>query len=106
MKSFEVNMRMAFAMRNNGTDYSGVENFCAVMNLPKPMRRMNYDKTSSVSWNDVKIIAEQTMHEGAESLKQENDGSPAVSVDGSWQKRGFTSMNGVVTVITVNWENP
>ena len=106
MKSFEVNMLMAYAMRNNGTDYSDVENFCAVMNLPKPMRRMNHDKTSSVSWNAVKIIAEQTMQEGAESLKQENDGSPAVSVDGSWQKRGFTSMNRVVTVISVNWENP
>ena len=45
------------------------------------------------------------MQEGAESLKQENDGSPvntAVSVDGSWQKRGFTSMNGVVTLRSVN----
>ena len=53
----------------------------------------------------MKIIAEQMMQEGAESLKQENEGSPvntAVSVDGSWQKRGFTSMNGVVTVISVN----
>ena len=70
------------------------------MNLPKPMRRMNYDKRSNVLRNAVKIVAEQTMHEGAESLKQENDGSPvntAVSVDG----RGFTSMNGV-TVISVN----
>ena len=83
-------MLMVYAMRNNGTDYSGVEIFCAVMDLPKPMRRMNYDKTSNVLRNAVKIIAEQTMHEGAESLKQENDGSPvntAVSVDSSWQKR-------------------
>ena len=24
---------------NNGTDYSGVEKFCAVMNLPKPMSK-------------------------------------------------------------------
>ena len=103
-KSFEVNMRMVYAMRNNCTDYSGVEKFCAVMNLPKPMRCMIYDKTSKVLRNAVKIIAEQTM-QGAESLKQENYGSPvntAVSVDGSWQKRGFTSMNGVVTVISVN----
>ena len=105
MKSFQVNMRMVYAMRNNGTDYSGVERVCAVMNLPKPMRRMNYDKTSKVLRNAVEIIAEKTMHEGAESLKQENNGSPvntAVSVDGSWQKRGFTSLNGVVTVISVN----
>ena len=105
MKSFEVNMRMVYAMRNNGTDYSGIETFCAVMNLPKPMRRTNYDKTSNALRNAVKIIAEQTMQEGAESLKQENGDSPvntAVSVDGSWQKTGFTSMNGVVTVISVN----
>ena len=90
MKSFEVNMRMVYAMRNNGTDYPGVEKGCAVMNLPIPMRRMNYDKTSNVLRNAVKIIAEQTLHEGAESLKQENDCSPvntAVSVDGSWKKR-------------------
>ena len=63
MKSFEVNIRMVHAMRNNCTDYSlGVEKLCAVTNLPKPMRRMNYDKTSMVLRNAVKIIAEQTMH--------------------------------------------
>ena len=73
VKSLEVNMRMVYAKRNNGTDYSGVEKFCAVMNLLKPMRRMNYDKTSKVLRNAVKIIAEQTMQESAESLKQEND---------------------------------
>ena len=32
------------------------------MNLPKPMRRMNYDKRSNVLRNAVKIVAEQTMH--------------------------------------------
>ena len=67
--------------------------------------QVNYDKTSKVLRNAVKIIAEQTMQEGAESLKQENDGSPvhtAVYVDGGWQKRGCTSMNGVVTLISVN----
>ena len=92
MKSLEVNMRMVYAMRNNGTDYAGVGKICFVMNLPKPMRRMNYDKTSKVLRNAVEIIAEQTMHEVAESLKQENDASPVktvVAVDGSCQKRGL-----------------
>lgn len=105
MKSFEVNMRMVYAMRNNGTDYSGVEKFCAVMNLPKPMTCNNYDKMSNVLRDAVQIIAERTMNDAADSLKVENDAVPvntAVSVDGSWQKRGFTSMNGVVTVISID----
>ena len=96
-------MRMVYAMRNNGTDYTGIGKFITAQSFSTPMRRMNYDKTK-VLRNAVKIIAAQTM-QGAESLKQENDGSPVntvVSVDGSWQKGGFTSMNGVVTVISIN----
>ena len=37
-------------MRSNSTGFSGLENFCSVMNLPKPMTR-NYDELSNLRSN-------------------------------------------------------
>ena len=34
---------MVYAMRINNSGFSGLERFCSVMNLPKPMTRCNYD---------------------------------------------------------------
>ena len=53
MKSFEANLRMVYAMRSNGVGFSGLEKFCSVMNLPKPMTRCN-DKLSNLLRDAVK----------------------------------------------------
>ncbi|GFS67705.1 hypothetical protein NPIL_601861, partial [Nephila pilipes] len=47
-----------------------------------------------------KYVWQEAVHEAVE----ENEGGRdiAVAVDGSWQKRGFSSKNGVVTVTSVD----
>ena len=54
MKYFEANLRMVYATRSNGIGFSGLEKFCSVMNLPKPMARCNYDKLSNLPRDAVK----------------------------------------------------
>ena len=88
--------------------FSGLEKFCSVMNLPKPMTRCNYDKLSNLLRDAVKSVAETIMKDAAQTIRANinvNDDDiqvdTGVSVDGSWQRRGFSSLNGVVTVISI-----
>ena len=78
------------------------------MNLPKPMTRCNYDKLSNLLRDAVKSVTETGMKNAAQTIRENinvNDDDVqvdiGVSVGGSWQRRGFSSLNGVVTVITI-----
>ena len=70
------------------------------------MTEKNYRKTSSVFNKSVKHVAKMVMHEAAEEIHSSNSFEndivdTAVSVDGTWQKRGFTSYNGAVAAISI-----
>ena len=52
-------------MRSNGIGFSGLEKFCSVMNLPKPMTRCNYDKLSNLLRDANKSVAETSMKNAA-----------------------------------------
>ena len=68
-------------------------------NMPKPMTHNNYDKLSNIIKDATKHVAEESMKSAADELKdREVVADIGVSVDGSWQKRGFSSLNGVATV--------
>ena len=82
------------------------------MNHPPPVNGKNYrkitlplltGKITSVVNVTVKEVAEQVMLEAAEELRGENSTSDPVDVgvsfDGIWQRRGFTSVNGVAVAI-------
>ena len=77
-----------------------------LMNHPTPMRGKNYRTTSSVFNKNVKNVAKMVMCEAAEEIHSstsfENDVvDTTVSVDGTWQKRGFTSYNDSVAAISI-----
>ena len=93
-------------MRAYGQDNAGLENLTALMSLPKLMTANNYKKKNRLNIA-VKEVANETMRDASEDLlskcKDPNDdtvGDTAVYCDGSWQKRGYSSLNGVVTVIS------
>ena len=73
------------------------------------MTRCNYDKLSNLLRDAVKSVAETSMKNAAQTIRANinvNDDDDiqvhtGVSVDGSWQRRGFSSLNGVVTVISI-----
>ena len=96
-------------MRACGQGYAGLENLTALLNLPKPMTVNNYDKIVDRLSVVAKEVANEAMRNASEDLlsksKDPNDDrviDTAVSWDVSWQKRGYSSMNGVVTGISMN----
>ena len=114
-EAHEVNRRSVLSSHQFG--HAGLSQFCAGMNLPPPVTKKAY--------NDHLIQIEKAVVTNTESLKQEAakrlvqnvtaqrpsgvkviDDQPvanvAVTVDGTWQKRGHSSKIGVVFVISVN----
>ena len=90
--------------------HSGIEKFTSLMNRPKPMTQNNYDKVVDKIVDATKLVAEETMNDAANYLREmhadANRDSNVVDIgasfDGSWQRRGFSSLNGVVTAISID----
>jgi hypothetical protein len=72
------------------------------MNLPKPMTKNNFEKLIKVIATAVKTVAEQTMINAANKLQKTamTLTDICVSCDGTWHKRGYSSLNGVFSVIS------
>ena len=75
---------------------------CGHMNLLKPMRKNNYVKLSHRIRDSAQNVAERSMATAAAEVKLlEGNSDVGVSIDGTWQKREFTSLNGVVAAISI-----
>ncbi|GFW47539.1 uncharacterized protein TNCV_3177031 [Trichonephila clavipes] len=89
-------------MRSIGKGAEAGRMFCGVMNLPQPPTRFSpYGKRIL---NAAKLVYEDSIQNAAKEAICENEGNKniAVAVDGTWQKRGYTSLNGVVTVTSID----
>ncbi|GFY04785.1 uncharacterized protein TNCV_420391 [Trichonephila clavipes] len=76
--------------------------FCGIMNLPPPPTK--FSKYNHILLQATRETCEHSMAEAVREAVDENYGKRdlAVAVDGSWQKRGFSSKNGLVTVTSVD----
>ena len=71
--------------------------------MPEPMTSDNYDNISNILKDSAKVVAENSMSVAAAELRGSNETADVgVLIDGTWQRKGFTSMNGVVTAISVD----
>ena len=106
-KHYDVNVRSAIAFREIGRGHSAIERVCGVMNIPPPMNKFAYENTLNTVLHDSYLTtAQESMTKGAEEAIPENMHVPSdnvkpvtVSFDGTWQRRGYASLNGVVTAI-------
>ena len=95
-------------MRTLGHGYAGIQKFATLTNMPNPMTEKNYNRTSKKKTGDLQEVAKDTMKHATEELheKAKSDGKEAIDVgvscDGSWQKRGFSSFNGVFAAISMD----
>ena len=111
-KGFEVNRRSIVAFRENGLGFTGMETFCRCMNMPPPMSKTTFEEISCSIHNAYVNASQESMDKAANETKTKSiandsgnvdkDGITNVSVsgDGAWQKRGFSSLNGVMTLIS------
>ena len=102
-KSFDVNVRTGYASRQIGAGYEQIKKFCSYLNMPSPMLSNNYTKISDKLRVSAKKVAEKSMAAAASELRGEAPTADVgVSVDGTWQRKGYSSMNGVITAISVD----
>ena len=76
------------------------------MNIPKQMTVKNYDKTVSRVKKVVKTVAEETMDDAVKEIHEsaasaDDIVNTSVSGDGTWQRKGFSSFNGVFAAISI-----
>ena len=110
----EVNRRSVLSSHQWGR--AGLAKFCAGMELPPPVTKKAYNQHMKQVEKLAVSNAETLMCEAAERLRQlashedeecvvEIDGQSvckvAVSIDGTWQKRGHSSKIGVVFAVSV-----
>ncbi|KAE8737134.1 hypothetical protein FOCC_FOCC017406 [Frankliniella occidentalis] len=96
----EANRRFVLASQALGVKHAGLKTLCAMMDLPPPISQKLYDSTLNFVHTAVQEEANVSMLRAAEE-ESELSGTRDVkaSGDGSWQKRGYSSKNGVVSLI-------
>ena len=101
---FEINIRAVASFREIGRGHESLVNFSRCMNMFS-IQRKTYNSISESLHGAYENAAEQSMqkatHQIKENLFELTNPYPlcCVSVDGTWQKRGFNSMNGIVTAL-------
>ena len=106
-RNFDINTRVCYSMRRIGKGHQGLKKFLYLMNHPPPMTEKNYRKMSYKLHAAIKCVATDVMKEACMEIiasdSNNTDGihETAVSVDGTWQRRGFSSLNGAVAALSI-----
>ncbi|XP_071579129.1 uncharacterized protein [Temnothorax nylanderi] len=92
-------------MRLLGVGRDGINLFCGLMDIGQGLSKSTYDLIVGHIRNAAKAVFDVLCQKAVKEEKEENEkrGRPStnlkVSGDGSWKKRGFTSLFGVTTLI-------
>ncbi|XP_018315739.1 uncharacterized protein [Mycetomoellerius zeteki] len=104
--AYEINRRFVFAMRLLGVGYEGAKKFCGIMDLPNIFSKKVYYEILTNIYCATKTMADIIFSEAVVEEKRLTTNAkgtePAgltISGDGTWMKRGFSSLHGVVTLI-------
>ena len=104
----ELNLRSMLAARFIGKNYAGLRKFLSILGLPVSLSKTTYSKYADRLHDAIVAEATESMKIAAEELRRHvSESQPddvknvAVTCDGTWAKRGFTSLHGVVVVISL-----
>ena len=95
-------------MRSIGSGRSGAKRFCGLMNMPPPPRPTPYFLYNKALLKSAKTVYERTVKDAAKEIHDlkhmpsDNVVDCAVSCDGTWQRRGFSSLNGCITTLSMD----
>lgn len=97
---YDINLRFVYALRTIGIGQETGRTFAGVMNFNQPSK---FDFYNKVLLSATQKVCVESMKEAVEEAVKENDGCRdiAAAFDGSWQKRGFSSLNGVLTATSI-----
>lgn len=101
--AFEINRRAILAMRCIGQGLEGLTTFCGVMDLPPAVKRPTYDTIvrhmEEATTKVADTVFQQAVEEEVEASAEPQTRNITVQCDGTWQRRGYKSLNGICTVI-------
>ena len=110
-ESYDINRWAVYHSLETGSGYEGLVTFCSIMNMPCLSVTSYYKMVDTIL---IAMEAEEEMHlagqrvrnliskENEEQLNVDTVVDVEVSFDGTWAKRGFTSLTGVVFVIALD----
>ncbi|XP_062501523.1 uncharacterized protein LOC134178653 [Corticium candelabrum] len=106
-KSYDVNRRAVFASLVMGESSSGLQQFCAVMGMPPPSKQASWDMHMKKIGETLQQTSEESIQRAVDEIRtkhghelQEDEiTDEAVSFDGTWAKRGHSSLFGVQVAI-------
>ena len=100
---FDINIRTVITFRKLGLGYTPLLNFSRHMNMPAPLKQFSYERIMNMIHPYYAQAAEESMNKAASNVtKSSPDDKPTdivASFDGFWQRRGFASLNGIVSCI-------
>lgn len=104
-KAYEINRRLTLAMRLMGIGINGVKKFCAFMDLPHPVYQKAFKKIMDTLHEVSETVCFSSMKSAAQAEKEKTiaEGETrgiTVSGDGSWRRRGFSSLFGIFSLIS------
>ncbi|GFS48743.1 uncharacterized protein TNCV_788441 [Trichonephila clavipes] len=95
-----INLLFVFGMRIIGKGFSAGKKLFSMLNIPYPSK-CTYRQHEIKLLHAASQAANNSMLESAKSIA-ECSNECGVSVDGTWQKRGYFSLNGCVSTISVD----
>lgn len=97
---YEINLQSVVAMTLLGKGHRGLTSLCGVMNLPKPVNHISYRNHMRTIAQVSQDVAKSSLENAVEEESVLSDSKDiAVSGDGSWRKQGFSSLQGVISLI-------
>lgn len=104
-----LNLRLVYAFRIAGRGRAVVSKVLGMLNLPPPPSQKKYIVCEKVLAEEIQSVAEASMKEAVEEAIKEDFSNEvkgtrdiAVALDGTWQKRGHRSLNGVMSASSVD----
>ena len=99
----EINARAVYGIRSIGIGFSLLSKLCGFPNMPPPMTQTSCNNMSNIIKAASKSVAEKSISDPAACLRKgEKTADIGVSVDGTWQQKGFSSTLVVVTAISID----
>ena len=105
-QAFEINRRAILGMLEIGGGRKSLEKICAILNLPAPMAKEAYNDSLKALKDVIEMQATESMNNAAklEHSLNKDDASTVTECnamfDGTWRKRGHSSLQGAVTAIS------
>lgn len=105
---YDVNVRLVYGLRCIGKGQKAGQVLCGILNLPQPPSKFKSyidvlcKSTGIVAQRSMTKAVEEAVIENKNIMENENPRDLSAAFDGTWQKRGFKSLNGVVTCTSVD----